>query len=32
MLAPEQAAISAALDAFRARQTADVMAQDDPRQ
>ncbi|MDV3469164.1 5-(carboxyamino)imidazole ribonucleotide mutase [Stenotrophomonas sp. C3(2023)] len=31
MLAPEQAAISAALDAFRARQTADVMAQDDPR-
>ncbi|MEG2804249.1 5-(carboxyamino)imidazole ribonucleotide mutase [Stenotrophomonas sp.] len=32
MLAPEQAAIGQALDAFRARQTEDVMAHDDPRQ
>jgi len=32
MLAPEQAVIGQALDAFRARQTEDVMAHDDPRQ
>ncbi|MGB3391906.1 MAG: 5-(carboxyamino)imidazole ribonucleotide mutase [Stenotrophomonas sp.] len=32
MLAPEQPAIAGALEAFRARQTADVMAADDPRQ
>ena len=32
LLAPEQPGISAALDAFRARQTAEVMAADDPRQ
>jgi 5-(carboxyamino)imidazole ribonucleotide mutase len=32
MLAPEQPAIGQALDAFRARQTEDVMAHDDPRQ
>jgi 5-(carboxyamino)imidazole ribonucleotide mutase len=32
MLAPEQAGIGQALDAFRARQTEDVMAHDDPRQ
>ena len=32
MLAPEQPAIAGALAAFRARQTADVMAADDPRQ
>ncbi len=32
MLAPEQPEIGAALEAFRARQTADVMAADDPRQ
>ena len=32
MLAPAQPAIGQALDAFRARQTADVMAADDPRQ
>ena len=32
MLAPEQPAIGKALDAFRARQTEDVMAHDDPRQ
>jgi 5-(carboxyamino)imidazole ribonucleotide mutase len=32
MLAPEQVAIGQALTAFRARQTADVMANDDPRQ
>ncbi len=31
MLAPEQAAIGQALEAFRARQTEDVMAHDDPR-
>ncbi|WP_313348880.1 5-(carboxyamino)imidazole ribonucleotide mutase [Stenotrophomonas sp.] len=32
MLGPEQPAIGQALDAFRARQTEDVMAHDDPRQ
>ena len=32
MLAPEHPAIGAALAAFRARQTDDVMAHDDPRQ
>jgi len=32
VLAPEQPAIAGALAAFRARQTADVMAADDPRQ
>lgn len=32
MLASEQPAIGQALDAFRARQTEDVMAHDDPRQ
>lgn len=32
MLASDQPAIGQALDAFRARQTADVMAHDDPRQ
>ena len=32
MLAPEHPAIGAALSAFRARQTDDVMAHDDPRQ
>jgi 5-(carboxyamino)imidazole ribonucleotide mutase len=32
MLAPQQPAIAGALEAFRARQTADVMAADDPRQ
>ena len=32
MLAPQQPAIAGALAAFRARQTADVMAADDPRQ
>ena len=32
MLASEQPAIGEALDAFRARQTEDVMAHDDPRQ
>ncbi len=32
MLAPAQPEIGGALDAFRARQTADVMAADDPRQ
>lgn len=32
MLAPDQPAIGEALDAFRARQTEDVMAHDDPRQ
>jgi len=32
MLGPEDAAIAAALDAFRARQTQDVMDKDDPRQ
>ena len=32
LLAPEQPGIGAALDAFRARQTAEVMAADDPRQ
>ena len=32
MLAPEQPTIGQALDAFRARQTEDVMAHDDPRQ
>lgn len=32
MLAQEQPAIGQALDAFRARQTEDVMAHDDPRQ
>jgi 5-(carboxyamino)imidazole ribonucleotide mutase len=32
MLAPEQSAIGQALEAFRARQTEDVMAHDDPRQ
>lgn len=32
MLAAEQPAIGDALDAFRARQTEDVMASDDPRQ
>ena len=32
MLAPERPEIGAALEAFRARQTADVMAADDPRQ
>ncbi|KAF1720757.1 5-(carboxyamino)imidazole ribonucleotide mutase [Pseudoxanthomonas wuyuanensis] len=32
LLAPEHPAIGAALDAFRARQTDDVMAHDDPRQ
>ena len=32
LLAPEHAAIAAALEAFRAKQTDDVMAHDDPRQ
>ncbi len=32
MLAPERPEIGMALEAFRARQTADVMAADDPRQ
>ncbi|WP_454831880.1 5-(carboxyamino)imidazole ribonucleotide mutase [Pseudoxanthomonas wuyuanensis] len=32
LLAPEHPAIGAALDTFRARQTDDVMAHDDPRQ
>ena len=32
LLAPEHADISAALEAFRAKQTDDVMANDDPRQ
>jgi len=32
LLAPEHPAIGAALDAFRSRQTDDVMAHDDPRQ
>ncbi|MCI1111386.1 5-(carboxyamino)imidazole ribonucleotide mutase [Stenotrophomonas maltophilia] len=32
MLASDQSAIGQALDAFRARQTEDVMAHDDPRQ
>ena len=32
MLAPEHPAIAAALDAFRQRQTEDVIAHDDPRQ
>lgn len=32
MLAPEQPAVAAALQAFRAKQTDDVMAADDPRQ
>jgi len=32
MLASDQPAIGQALDAFRARQTEDVMAHDDPRQ
>ena len=32
LLAPEQPAIGQALDAFRSRQTEDVMAHDDPRQ
>ena len=32
LLAPEYPAIGAALDAFRTRQTDDVMAHDDPRQ
>lgn len=32
LLAPEHAAIGAALEAFRAKQTDDVMASDDPRQ
>ncbi len=32
MLAPERPEIGVALEAFRARQTADVMAADDPRQ
>ncbi|MDG2524552.1 5-(carboxyamino)imidazole ribonucleotide mutase [Stenotrophomonas sp. HITSZ_GD] len=32
MLAPQQPAIGQALDAFRQRQTNDVMASDDPRQ
>jgi 5-(carboxyamino)imidazole ribonucleotide mutase len=31
MLAPEAPAVAQALDAFRARQTQDVMDQDDPR-
>ncbi len=31
LLAPEHAAVGAALDAFRERQTDDVMAHDDPR-
>ena len=31
LLAPEHADISAALEAFRAKQTDDVMAHDDPR-
>jgi len=32
LLAPQQPAIAEALEAFRAKQTADVMAADDPRQ
>ena len=32
LLAPEHAGIAAALEAFRAKQTDDVMAHDDPRQ
>jgi len=32
MLASDQPAIGQALDSFRARQTEDVMAHDDPRQ
>ena len=32
LLAPEHTAIGSALDAFRAKQTDDVMAHDDPRQ
>ena len=32
MLAPEEAAIARALAEYRARQTADVLAADDPRQ
>ena len=32
LLAPEHAEIATALEAFRARQTDDVMSNDDPRQ